>query len=135
MSLLIHATFISEPIEKRLEMCGDFQIMYSLHLKMNYRCVFNDHMLILRGLQDESSTLYSYMNTCWNRWWWPCWEREINCFCTSVTTKKQRCEGCMAPKGSLHCSNLTRAWFVLLKGHVKTTSQSEEHWERKATFS
>ena len=25
--------------EKRLEMCGDFQILYSLHLEMNYRCI------------------------------------------------------------------------------------------------
>ena len=25
--------------EKRLEMCGDFQIVYSLHLEMNYKCI------------------------------------------------------------------------------------------------
>ena len=25
--------------EKRLEMCGDFQILYSLHLEINYRCI------------------------------------------------------------------------------------------------
>ena len=73
---------------------------------------FKEQLLILRGLKDESSTLYSYeylleqvMMTLLGK--------RNKLFFTPVKTKKQWCEGCMAPKGSLHCSNQTKHFLSI----------------------